>query len=238
MQQSLVELRLKSSELFHDDCYLKEFTATVASADGKFIVLDQTAFYPNQGGQPNDLGTIGNYNVVFVGRFNDQISHEVDKEGLKAGDEVKCSIGWERRHLLMRNHTATHILTKVIFDEAGAVSSGNQLGIEKSRIDFTVENTEGAHRWVEMANQIIAKNIPVKFYYITQEEAQKIKNFSRTAKNFVELRDKLRVVDIEGYDKQACGGTHVKNTSEIGKIELIKVKNKGKGHKRLYFRLN
>ena len=135
-------------DLCIEDNYLKEFDAVVESVkDDKFIVLNQTAFYPNAGGQPYDTGIMKTedgkeYEVVFVGKFDEKISHEVDnKENppLKENDNVHCTIDWDRRYKLMRMHTAAHILSRVLHQKTGAVTSGNQLGIDKSRIDFTLK---------------------------------------------------------------------------------------------------
>ncbi|NCN38805.1 MAG: alanyl-tRNA editing protein AlaX [Candidatus Aenigmarchaeota archaeon CG_4_10_14_0_8_um_filter_37_24] len=234
-----------SKILYLSDCYLKEWDAAVAKDNGKYIVLDQTAFYPNSGGQPCDTGTMktenGNeYKVVYVGKFSGDVSHEVDNGGLKAGDKVHCRIDWDRRYKLMRMHTAAHVFSRVIFDETGAVTSGNQLDLDKSRIDFTLENLDKGKikEWEKKANEIIAggRNLKISFY--PREEAFKIPDFIRTSKLLVpEDLKTIRIVEIEGLDQQACGGTHLKNISEIGKIEVLKVENKGKNNRRIYFRL-
>ena len=108
--------------LYMTDSYLKEFEATVESVkDDKFVILNQSAFYPNGGGQPHDTGSMicngEEYPVVFVGKFSGQISHEVSKVGLKAGDIVKCKIDWDRRYRHMRMHTAAHIIDAILYNE-------------------------------------------------------------------------------------------------------------------------
>lgn len=230
--------------LYLDDCYLKEFTATVKSVkDDKFVVLDQTAFYPNMGGQPYDTGKLirdgDEFPVVFVGKFSGEISHEVSKPGLKQGDKVKGMIDWERRYTLMKYHTAAHVLARVIYNEAGAFTSGNQLGLDRSRIDFTLENfdREKIPGWIDKANEIIARNIPVEIEIISYEDAQKDDDFSRPSKHLMPKLPRLRVINIKGFDKGACGGTHLKNIGEIGKIEFVKAENKGKHNRRIYFRI-
>ncbi|MBI2148452.1 alanyl-tRNA editing protein, partial [Candidatus Woesearchaeota archaeon] len=167
--------------LYLKDCYLKEFDAVVESVkDNKYIILDQTAFYPVSGGQPNDTGKIihnnQEYNVVFVGKFDTKISHEVDKEGLKEGDKVHCIINWERRYKLMRMHTAAHILDSVIHKESGAMFTGNQLGEDQSRLDFNLEkfDRERMKSYIEMANEEIRKNKDVKISFMPKEEASKM----------------------------------------------------------------
>jgi misacylated tRNA(Ala) deacylase len=230
--------------LYQDDSYAKEFEATVQELNnGKYIVLDDTAFYAQAGGQPHDTGTMTKdgeeYKVVYVGKFDGKISHEVNKEGLKAGDRIKGRIDWERRYKLMRYHTAAHILSKVIFNETGALISGNQLGVDVSRIDFSLEtfDKEQVQKWIDKTNELIEKKIPVKIEAIPREEALKIENFVRTMADLLQKIDILRVVNIEGFDKQACGGTHVKNLGEIIGIELVKTENKGKNNRRIYFKL-
>lgn len=227
--------------LYLKDCYIKEFEATVINVkDNKYIILDKTAFYPIGGGQPNDTGKIVSngieYNVVFVGKFDGNISHEVDKEGLKEGDKVHCIINWERRHKLMRMHTAAHILDSVIHKESGALFTGNQLGEDKSRLDFNLEtfDRERMASYIEKANEEIKKAKDVKISFMSKEEASKLSMLLEW--DYGDMKE-LRVIDIEGIDKQPCGGTHIKNTSEIKKIIFDSVDNKGKGRKRLYFKL-
>lgn len=229
---------------YQEDSYLKEFETTVEEVNNeKYVVLNDTIFYPNMGGQPNDTGSMTKdgeeYKVVYVGKFDDKISHEVDKPGLKAGDKVRCIIDWEKRYKLMKYHTAAHILSKIIFKEAGAVTSGNQLGIDGSRIDFTLEQFDRGkvQGWMDETNEIIEKKIPVKIEAMKREEALKIEDFIRTKADLLQKIDVLRIVNIEGFDMQACGGTHVRNTGEIGRIELVKTENKGKDNRRIYFKL-
>lgn len=224
--------------------YVKEFASKVVSADGKFVILEKTAFYPNAGGQPNDTGTISsngvNYSVVFVQKKGETIMHELDKSGLKAGDQVTGTIDWARRYYLMRSHTAAHVLSRVIFDETGALTSGNQLDLDKSRIDFTLENfdKEKLKFWESRANFIISSASPVILSLLPREKAFKIPDLIRTNVLLLpETVQTIRVVEITDFDQQACGGAHVKNTSEIGGIEITGTENKGKNNRRIYFRI-
>ena len=227
-----------------EDSYLKECDATVVSVkNGKYVVLDQTIFYPKGGGQPWDTGKItrGNetFNVVYVGKFSGEISHEVDHPGLKVGDKVHCVLDWDRRYRLMRSHTAAHLFASLLCNGTGALVTGNELGLDKIRFDFSLENLdrELIREYVEKANELIKKNIPVKTYWLPREEALKIPGVIKMAEAFPPDIPELRIVEIVGVDKQADGGTHVRNLKEIGQIEFMKAVNKGRNNKRVYFRI-
>ena len=230
--------------LYLEDSYLKECDATVVSVtNGKYVVLDQTIFYPKGGGQPWDTGRIirngETYNVVYVGKFSGEISHEVDRSGLKVGDRVHCVLDWERRYKLMRSHTAAHVFASLLCSETGALVTGNELGIEKIRFDFSLENLnrELIKKYVDKANELFKKDIPVKTYWLPREEALKIPGVIKMAEAFPPDIPELRIVEIVGVDKQADGGTHVRNLKEVGRIEFIKAVNKGKNNKRVYFKI-
>ena len=225
-----------------EDCYAKEFESEVIETNDKFIVLKETLFYPNSGGQPHDLGKLNDYNVVFVGKFKGQISHEVDKEGLKVGDKVKGVLDWDRRYQLMRSHTAAHIVSNVIHAQTGALITGNQLGIDKIRVDFSLEefNREKFDEYMKQANEVVKQEKNVSSMIVSREKATEIlgERFSMLAKGLPSSIKEIRVIEIDGFAKEACGGTHVKNTSEVGKMTLLKVENKGKNNRRVYFKLN
>lgn len=231
--------------LYMDDSYLKEFEAVVESVkDGKYVVLDRTAFYPTGGGQPNDIGMMASngqqYNVVFVGKFDGKVSHEVDKPGLQAGDKVVCNINWERRYMLMRMHTAAHIIDAVLYKEAKALCTGNQLNVDKSRIDFSLDvlDKDKMQQYIDIANEYAKKAVELKIYYLKREEALKIPGIIKLASVMPPEAEELRIVEIPGIDIQADGGTQVKNTSEIGEIKFLSVENKGKSNRRLYYTIN
>jgi Ser-tRNA(Ala) deacylase AlaX len=235
-------LRIMSEVLYMDDSYLKEFDAKVVSVKDKFVVLDRTAFYPRGGGQQHDTGKIirdgEEFEVVFVGKFNGEVSHEVDKEGLKEGDSVHCVLNWERRYKLMRMHTMAHVLSKILEDKFDVMITGNELGEEKTRIDFSLEkyDPEVLKTAVDEANALIENGAEVKIHYLPREEAIKIENITRLAKGLPDVQE-FRIVEIEGIDYSADGGTHVKNITEIGKVEFLKAENKGKSRRRIYVKL-
>ncbi len=225
-----------------NDSYLKELDAEVINVkDDKFVVLDKTIFYPNSGGQPNDTGKMlhddKEYLVTFVGKFDGKISHETDKPGLKIGDKVRCVINWERRHKLMRSHTASHVLSAVFEKNCGTKITGNQLGIDKCRMDYNTEefDKDKINKYIAEANDIIKKDLPITVSYMAREEVLKDSSLVKLANAFPPNIDILRIVQIGNVDKQADGGTHLKSTKEVGQIIFLKAENKGANNRRIYF---
>ena len=228
--------------LYMDNSYVKEFEAVVESVkDYKYIVLNQTAFYPLGGGVSCDNGVLIKDNeefpVIYVAKFNEIISHEVSKAGLKAGDKVVGKIDWERRYKLMKLHTTAHILAAVFHTKGKAQITGNQIETEKSRMDFSLENFDRnmVDEYFKIANNLVQNDAPVKISYMKREEVLKIPDMVKLANKMPPDVGILRIVEIEGIDKQADGGCHVNSIKEIGKIYLIKVENKGKSNRRVYF---
>jgi misacylated tRNA(Ala) deacylase len=231
--------------LFLVDSYLKESDATVVSVkDGKYVILDQTIFYAKGGGQPHDTGKIikGNevYNVIYVGKFSGEISHEVDHVGLQPGDKVRLVLNWERRYKLMRSHTAAHVLAALLNQGTGALITGNQLEEDHMRFDFSLEKFDRAllEAYLAKTNELFGTDVAVKWYELPREEAMKIPGVVKMAEAFPPDLPVLRIVEIVGVDRQADGGTHVRNLREVGKVELVKTENKGKNNRRIYFKLN
>ncbi len=229
-------------EMYLEDGYLWAFEATVTEADGERVVLDRSAFYPQSGGQPTDLGFLlregERFSVVEVQNCDAGAVHMLDHAGLLPGERVSCKIDEQRRYTFMRSHTACHILSAVIFAGTGAKITGNQIDLTRSRVDFSLEIFDKAKmsEYVEKANEIAARKLPVTTRMISREEALAIPDLVRLAMQ-VPDRDMIRTVEIEGIDRQACGGTHVKNTGEVGRIRMIKAENKGKANRRVYFTL-
>ena len=239
---------MNNNLLYLQDSYLKEFDAEVLDIkDNKFVVLDKTAFYPSSGGQPHDEGYIIDsenvkHKVIFVGKFSGNISHEIELNEaklLKKGDKVHCIIDWERRYKLMRSHTAAHVVSGVISKELNAQIHGNQKSVEKVRIDFNTEQFDKDYMMelVDKSNKIIEEELDVKTYFISRQELEQNPELMKLAKGIPPEVNEVRIVDIEGFDKQPCGGTHVKNLKEVGKLEFLKAENRGKNNRRLYFKL-
>ncbi|MFA6489139.1 MAG: alanyl-tRNA editing protein [Candidatus Micrarchaeia archaeon] len=214
------------------------------SGGGKYVVLDQTVFYPRGGGQPWDTGKLvrisdgKEFSVVAVVKADGAISHEITGEGLCEGDSAECKIDWARRHKLMRMHTAGHILSAIMF-RTGIMITGNQIDVDRTRFDFSMENfdKEAFQSLVAQANAAIARNLDVEVTFLPREEAMKIAGAVKLAAALPPDVKELRMVKIGDVDYQADGGTHVKNTSEIGKLVFLGAENKGKSNRRIYYGL-
>lgn len=230
--------------LYLEDSYLRECNAVIVSAkDNKHIALDQTIFYPRGGGQPWDTGRIirgdHTFNVISVQKSSGEIYHEVDTAGLLVGDRVHCILDWNHRYRLMRSHTASHVLASVLCRQTGALITGNEKGVDQTHIDFNLENfdREVFRKRVSEANKILSQDIPVRWYELKRDEAMKIPGVIKMAEALPPRIPMLRIVEIEGIDIQADGGTHVKNLREVGQIKFLKAENRGKDHRRVYFKL-
>ncbi|MGV8085089.1 MAG: alanine--tRNA ligase-related protein [Candidatus Bilamarchaeum sp.] len=222
------------------DSYAKECQATVTEKNGKDIILDQTVFYPRGGGQPTDFGTINQYRIVNVSKKDGKIIHECEVESdLKVGDKVIARIDWGRRYKLMRMHTAAHILAATAYTELGYQITGNQIEVDQTRFDFSMENFDRAKfdQMVEKCNEKLTQNTDLKVYELPREEALKIPGVVKLANALPPSIAILRIVEIPGIDLQADGGTHVKNVLEVGKIKISRLDNKGAKNKRIYFEL-
>lgn len=230
--------------LYLTDCYLREFEAKVVAVEGNGVALDRTAFYPGGGGQPADQGRLlwdeGEAQVVKVKKQGDLVWHELDVEPLPVGTSVRGILDWEHRYKLMRTHTALHILCGVIWRDYGALVTGGNMEPLKARMDFELE-----HMSVDFAQEVEAKinaevaaARPVRIYILPREEAFQIPDLIRTKINLLpEGIREVRIVEIEGLDIQADGGTHVANTSEVGTIHVVGHESKGRINKRLRIEL-
>jgi len=231
--------------LYWYDSYLKEFEATVIKVYGNKVVLDKTAFHPRSGGVDCDTGKIvwsnEEYLVKEVVKENNEVVHILDREpNFKEGDIIRGYIDWERRYRLMKLHTAAHILSAVLYRDYGALVTGGDVTPEYSRDDYnlSVENwREAFEKAIEEVNKIIEKGIPVRIYFLKREEAMKIPGIVKLMERMPPDIEEWRIVEIEGIDIQADGGPHVSNTKEIGGIKILKLENRGKNKKRIYYTL-
>lgn len=226
--------------LFLRDAYLREVDGTVSAVDrdARRVTLDQTVFYPTGGGQPHDTGTLAGEQVTDVRKDGDVVWHTVSGEGpLPAvGDQVHGEVDWERRHALMRTHTALHVLCGVIWNEWGKAVTGGNMEPLSARMDFEFDPLpEGFGAKIEeLVNTEIAQDRPIAVSFIPRAVAVLDSDLIRTKVSLVpESVPEIRVVDIVGLDKQADGGTHVRSTNEVGRILVTKTESKGKGNKRI-----
>jgi misacylated tRNA(Ala) deacylase len=227
--------------LYARDAYLRSFDAQVQEvlADGG-VILDRTAFYPTGGGQPHDLGSLawegGSAAVVDVRRSGPHVVHSLDGPPPAVGATLHGELDWERRYALMRHHTALHSMSGVIYQLYGATVTGGQMYPDRARMDFLLPDLsqERLQRIEERTNELLAEGHPVSIRFLSREEAFAIPDLIRTRVNLLpEGIEEIRVVNIEGIDQQADGGTHVANTNEVGRVRIARTENKGKGNKRL-----
>ena len=234
--------------LYQKDSYLKEFTAIVQEIDIEkhAISLDQTAFYPGGGGQPNDLGTLtfDNKTVEVIGmkKTGDDVWHFIDQNTTlpQPGTPITGKLNWERRYQLMRTHSAMHVLCGVVFRDYGALVTGGNMDPLEGRMDFEFETmTKDLVEVIEnTVNEEIEKNHPVKVQILPREVAFQIPDLIRTKINLLPPGiNEIRTIEIVGLDLQADGGTHVNSTKEIGKARIVDYKSKGKINKRIYLKL-
>jgi misacylated tRNA(Ala) deacylase len=225
--------------LYLHDAYCREFDATVTGVEENTVTLDQTAFYATGGGQPHDTGTMtwegGSSSVTDV-RGRGDVAHTLDGDLPAIGDTVHGVVDWERRHELMRTHTAMHMLCGVIWNEWGRSVTGGNMEPLKARMDFEFDPLPEnfAQRVTDMVNVEIAASRPIEVSFLPRDVALLDDDLIRTKVNLIpDSVTEIRVLDIVGLDKQADGGTHVANTSEVGRFEIVKTESKGKGNKRV-----
>lgn len=232
--------------LYQTDSYVKEFEATVeqVTEDGA-VVLDRTAFFPGGGGQPYDVGklTAGrqSWSVAKARKKGAEVLHYVDGEPPAVGTRVTGRLDWDRRYRLMRTHTAMHILCGVIWRDYGASVTGGNMEPLQGRMDFEFETMrkELVKEIEESINAEVENVRPVLVDILPREVTLGIPDLIRTKINLLpESIKQVRTVEIKGLDLQADGGTHVANTSEVGRIRVADYKSKGKINKRIYVELD
>ncbi len=234
MAEPLTEL------LFHDDPYRRGCEAVVVGIDERGIRLDRTVFYPQGGGQPGDCGSLRlrDGRAIPIGDTRkaadgDDILHipAAASDALSPGDVVIAEIAWERRHRLMRMHTCLHLLCAAV---SGAVTGG-QIGDGKGRLDFDVPGASlDKDAIARRVNEFIAADHTATPRWISETELAARPELVRTMSVKPPLgQGRVRLLDIDGVDLQPCGGTHVRRTGEIGRIEVVKIENKGRQNRRV-----
>lgn len=230
--------------LYQTDSYLREFTATVTNhvPEQNGVLLDQTAFYPGGGGQPNDLGELiadgMRYPLSGLGKGN---IHFIQGVLPPVGAVVTGLLDWERRYKLMRTHTAMHILCGVVWRDYGASVTGGNMEPLSGRMDFEFERME-KELVAEIETRInaeVAAARDLRVQILPRETAFQIPDLIRTKINLLpEEIPEVRTVEIVGLDLQADGGTHVANTREVGNLRISDYKSKGGINKRIYVEIS
>lgn len=229
--------------LFTTDSYLRSCDAEIVDVLEGGVVLDRTPFYPGGGGQPDDRGRLiltdgSERTVTGMKRFEGRILHLLDGgvSGMAEGDRVHAVIDWERRYQLMRTHTTLHIMSGVVFRDLGAPVTGGNIEPLRGRLDFELEQLDGETvRTIEARiNEEIQAARPIEVKILPREEAFQIPDLIRTKVSLLPAGiEQVRTVNIVGLDLQADGGTHVANTSEVGRVRIPEYRSKGKGNKRI-----
>ncbi|WPB87004.1 alanyl-tRNA editing protein [Sediminicoccus rosea] len=228
--------------LFRDDAYLREVTARVIQADEAGIVTDRSNFYPRAGGQPGDSGVMrwagGEAAITEALKGEgDAILHKLAEGSAlpTPGTEVTLTLDWARRHRHMRMHTTLHLLCSLI---PGAGVTGGQIGADKSRLDFDLAEPPTKESLTERLNALIAADHAVSDTWITEAELDANPGLVRTLSvQPPRGAGRVRLVRIGPLDApvdlQPCGGTHVRSTGEIGRVEVLKLENKGRQNRRI-----
>lgn len=232
---------METERLYWDDQRKRTFDATVLERRDDGVVLDRTAFYPTGGGQPHDSGTIStattDWQVTAVEQ-RDEIVHVVDG-GPEAGQSVTGELDWDRRWGHMRHHTAQHLLSAILLDAFDAPTAGNQVYAERARLDCETDRLDADDLATIEArmNAYIAADHAVRAYSLSRDEAEETVDPERTRLDLLPASvDPVRIVEIDGVDRTACGGTHVDSTGEIGAVEVTGRETGGSGRERVRFR--
>ena len=220
--------------LFREDPYLRACEATIVSVHEGAVELDRTVFYPLGGGQAGDIGMIGNWRVLDTrkGASGDAVLHILEPgSSPAAGQKLEISIDWERRHRLMRYHTALHLLGSIV----KAPVTGGRINDDKAHLDFDIEMDKLVKDEIERRlNELSTSSVDTKIMWITDAELDARPDLVRTMSVAPPRGEgRVRLLEIPGIDLQACGGTHVKNTAEIGKVSVVRIRSEGKRNKRI-----
>lgn len=229
--------------LYLGDSYLRDADAVVRTADGDAVVLDRTICYPGGGGQPADTGALrwpdGDRRVTGLRRDGDAVWHLLDGPAPVPGTAVRVVLDWERRYAIMRHHSALHVLVGAVYHLFQARVTGGAIYPDRARMDFSLEdlNKERVAEIERETNRVLAEDRGITVRFVTHEEFER-SDLVRLARDLVPRDvDRIRVIEIDGYDAQADGGTHVARTGEIGQLKIVKTDNKGKANRRLEIQL-
>jgi len=231
-----------TERLYQRDSYLRSFEARVVHQTPEGVVLDRTAFFPSGGGVLGDEGVLQGaggerFQVVETVEAPDGILHRLDRPGPATGESVRGELDWDRRYRLMRYHTATHVLTGIMFNDYGVRVTGNQLTPDKARVDFAFEQFDRAvlEEGFRRSNLLVERDLPVQVAFVPAAAARARPELFKLETTFPHDLPELRLVEIAGFDTQADGGCHVAHLNEIGRLLLTKCENKGKVNRRVYF---
>ncbi|HEX9124500.1 MAG TPA: alanyl-tRNA editing protein [Actinomycetota bacterium] len=226
------------------DAYARACEAVVTIADVDGVVLDRTVFYARGGGQPGDTGVLrwdaGEVRVTDTVKRAGEVVHVVEGGAPPPGTAVSAEIDWDRRHTLMRTHSALHALSGIVWRDYGAKVTGGNMEPGVARMDFELDaiSAEFGREVEEKLNEELARDRPVHVSFVPRAEALADPDLIRTKVSLIpDHVDPIRVIDIEGLDKQADGGTHVRSTGEVGRVRVVKTESKGKGFKRMRIEL-
>ena len=236
-----------TDEIFSRDAYQTSTDAVVVGVSEAGVVLDRTVFYARGGGQPGDTGTLrwagGEARVADTVKASGDVMHVLEPSATTPppdGTAVTAEIDWARRNTLMRTHTALHALSGIVFTDYGAKVTGGNMEPGVARMDFELDGiSQEFGREVEAKlNAALQEDHPVHVSFLPRAEALADPDLIRTKVSLIpELVDPIRVIDIEGLDKQADGGTHVRSTLEVGRVRVVKTESKGKANKRMRIEL-
>ncbi len=233
-----------TEELAARDAYLRSTPAAVVAVDDGVVILDRTVFYARGGGQPGDTGSIawdgGEATVTDTVKQAGVVRHVIAGDSPPVGTAVTATIDWERRHLLMRTHTALHVLSAVVWRDFGAKVTGGNMEPGEARMDFELEGISVSFgQEVEARlNAALGSGHGVTVSFLPRAAALADPDLIRTKVNLIpESVDPIRVIAIGDIDIQADGGTHVANTSDVGPVRVVGTESKGKGNKRMRIKL-
>ncbi|BAB06653.1 alanyl-tRNA editing protein [Halalkalibacterium halodurans] len=233
-----------SKELYLEDSYRQDYTSNVKLLNKDKVILEETIFHPNGGGQPNDEGWLYQngkaYKVINVRKEGEEIIHYLEDADDLEEDEVRMKINWSRRYNFMKYHTLLHLVAGHLYHEYGALAIGNQIFENRARLDIDFRGGEldvDFHRVEEELNRLINEGRKMNIRNV-ERDSESISEKIRTVINLIPASVKnIRLVAIENMDEQPCSGTHVNNINEIGPFKISGNKSKGKGKRRLEFQL-